>query len=101
MSAEFLSDVCPDEREISTALPVDMLPADDSHWSAFELVELLLKDPQKADALNREEKRQALLIPRWLAISLASYLLFSIAMMVILNTAPAEAYPQRLLPVPA
>jgi hypothetical protein len=100
MSAEILSDVCVDQhRGLLPDVPISA-PAT-SQWSAFQLVELLLKDPQRADALNREERGQSLLIPRWLAISLVSYLLFSIAMVVILNTAPAEAYPQRLLPVPA
>jgi hypothetical protein len=69
--------------------------------SALGLVELILKNPSRVDGLiNREPRRQPVLIPRFLAISLGSYLLFSIALAIILNTAPADAYPRHFLTVP-
>jgi hypothetical protein len=61
----------------------------------------LLKFPRRVDTLNKDESLQAQLIPRFLSIALASYALFGLAMLIILNAAPAEAYPRRLLTVPA
>ena len=55
--------------------------------STTGLVELLLKDPDRIDAINRQENVTPALIPRFLAIGLASYLLFSVAMIVILADA--------------
>ena len=80
--------------------PLDGAPSEGTDRSTLGLVELILKSPNRADALSREENRQVVLIPRYLAIALASYLLFSIAMLIILNAASADAYPHRLLPVP-
>jgi hypothetical protein len=68
--------------------------------SALGLVELLLKDPARVDALNREGPRQAELLPRFLGIALAGYVLYSLAMILILNTAPDAALPRHFLPVP-
>ena len=64
------------------------------------LVELLLKDPERLDVLNRREERQAELMPRFLAIALASFTLFAVSLVLILHFAPEAAYPQHLLPVP-
>jgi hypothetical protein len=109
MTTKMLSKPYLDEN-IPLAIPAedgqDDLPADEpavqpNLSSTLGLVELLLKYPSRADALNREEHRQAFLIPRFLGIALASYVLFCIAMIVILNAAPTEAYPKRLLPVPS
>jgi len=87
--------------DVAVALPADdPLPVADEH-SALGLVELLLKDAQRADALGRDERRQAELLPRFLGIALSAYALYSAAMIVILNTAPAGAYPRHLLAVPA
>src|SRR5207248_6990150 len=72
-----------------------------SERSTIGLVELLLKDPQRLDAINREGGRQAESIPRFLGIALAGYTLFAVALLLILNAAPAESYPRRLLEVPA
>jgi hypothetical protein len=70
--------------------------------SAVGLVELLLKDPERVDALiNRAPERQPVLIPRFLGIALCSYLLFSIALAIILDTATLDAYPKHYLPVPS
>jgi hypothetical protein len=67
--------------------------------STLLLVEWILKDPDRVDALNREEHRQAELMPRFLGIALAGYTLFSIALILLLNTADSAAYPRRFLPV--
>lgn len=69
--------------------------------SALGLVELVLKQPDRLDALNRMERRQAETIPRFVGIALAGYTVFGVAMLIILNAAPAAAYPHRVLPVPA
>lgn len=87
--------------EAALVLPVEEPVVVTNERSALGLVELLLKDPNRLDALGREEKGQAELIPRFLGIALASYTVFSIALLVILNAAPAGAYPHRLLAVPA
>ncbi len=89
--------------------PLSVLPAgpseettlvEASEHSTLGLIELLLKNPDRADALNREEQHQAALIPRFLGIALASYLLFAVAMLIILNTARESAYPRDPLPLP-
>ena len=60
--------------EAVAAEPADALPAVENEHSTLGLVELLLKNPQRADTLNREERRQAELIPRewqgWLLVPL-------------------------------
>jgi hypothetical protein len=68
--------------------------------STLQLVELILQEPGRVDALNREENRQAELMPRFLGIALLSYSLFAVAMIVLLNAAPPAAYPHRLLQAP-
>src|SRR5439155_24563992 len=69
--------------------------------SLLGLVEVLLKEPRQLDDLNREESRQAELMPRFLAISLASFTLFGVALALILHFVPAAAYPHSVVPVPA
>ena len=83
-----------------TVEPVEKSVTETRADSSLGLVELLLKDPERVDTLNREEHRAPVLIPRFLGIGLASYLLFSLALVLILNTVPADAYPHRLLPIP-
>src|SRR6266511_681003 len=68
--------------------------------SLLGLVEVLLKEPQQLDDLNRDEARQAELMPRFLAISLASFALFGVALALILHFVPAGAYPHSVVPVP-
>lgn len=69
--------------------------------STFGLVELLLKQPARVDRLNRDEARQPELIPRFLGVGLASYLAFGVLMVLILNFAPAAAWPHSLvIPMP-
>src|SRR5437016_8823503 len=64
----------------------------DEH-SVLGLAELLLKDRAQVDRLTRDDSRQPELIPRFLVIALASFTLFSVAMIVLLNAAPAAARP--------
>src|SRR5262247_3087543 len=80
--------------ELTAAAPA---PGD---LSLLGLVEVLLKDPQRLDDLNRDEARQAEVMPRFLAISLASFALFGVALSLILHFTPPTAYPHRLLPIP-
>jgi hypothetical protein len=64
------------------------------------IVEMLLKDPRRLDTLNREDPRQGELLPRFLAISLASFTLFGVSLALILHFVPDAAYPHRVLAVP-
>jgi hypothetical protein len=63
--------------------------ADSDHESSegktTELVELMLKDQRRLDALIREESRAPDLIPRMLAIALVGFTIFGIAATLILN----------------
>jgi hypothetical protein len=68
--------------------------------SLLGLVEMLLKEPRRLDDLNRDESRQAELLPRLLAVALASFALFGVALVLIVHFTPAEAYPHSPLPVP-
>jgi hypothetical protein len=88
-------------ESIPVVVPVNRpAPVQADERSALGLVELLLKDPGRVDALNREGPRQGELLPRFLAIALASYALYGLAMTLILSAAPAAALPRHLLPVP-
>jgi hypothetical protein len=87
--------------EIPEVVPVSDTRVEVDERSTFGLVELLLKDPERVDDLNRDEARQPEMIPRFLAIALASFALFSLAMIVLLNTAPKAALPRSILPVPS
>src|SRR5947209_17248770 len=64
--------------------------------SVLGLAELLLKDPGRLDRLARDEARQPLLIPSFLAVGLASFSLFALALVLTLNAAPAGALPGPL-----
>src|SRR5436853_525654 len=109
LNANLIQDTC-DEAAVITAVavqapdppnpPPEASPIAADETTALGLVELLLKDPVRVDRLGRDETRQSLFIPRFLVIALTSYLLFTIAMVVILNAAPPTAYPHRLLPIP-
>ena len=65
--------------------PPDGAPVAADEATTLGLVELLLKDPVRVDRLGQDETRQGLFIPRFLAIALTSYLLFTVAMVVILS----------------
>jgi len=64
--------------------------------SVLGLTELLLKDSARLDKLAREESRQPLLIPSFLAVGLASFSLFALALVLTLNAAPPAAVPHLL-----
>jgi hypothetical protein len=85
------------EEDIPCALPAeDPLVEADEH-SLFGMVELLLKDPRRLDRLGRDEARQPEMIPRYLAVALSSFTIFGIVMVLLLNAAPAAAYPKSFL----
>ena len=82
-----------------------VLPADepepqvevaDNERSVLGLTELLLKNPDRLDRLTRDENRQPLLIPSFLAVGLASFSLFALALVLTLNAAPLAALPEPL-----
>src|SRR5262252_3219123 len=77
---------------VPDVIPVpDDEPTDDR--SVLGLTELLLKDPDRLDRLARDDGRQPRLIPSFLAVGLASFSLFALALVLTLNAAPAEALP--------
>src|SRR5438552_1249000 len=92
-----LADLEPERRRA----PADGLPdagppaaaATPRGLSVLGLVEVLLKEPQRLDDLNRDEALQAELMPRFLAISLASFALFGVALALTLHFTPPAAYP--------
>lgn len=91
------------DNEVVDVLPVPVAidPVETDQKSALGLVELLLKSPAGVDNLiNGFPSLQPRLIPRFLAIALTSYLSFTIALSIILNTAPGQAYPKHYFPVP-
>src|SRR5438046_1011072 len=66
------------------------------------LVELLLKRPEGVDELNRQPAWQRELFPRFLLIGEVGYLAYGLLMVLLLNLAPAAAYPHSpWLPLPA
>jgi hypothetical protein len=81
--------VCDRVPEV-VAVPDDE-PGDDR--SVLGLTELLLKDPDRLDRLAREDARQPLLIPSFLAVGLASFSLFALALVLTVNAAPVAALP--------
>ncbi len=72
-------------------------PGDDGEnsddCSLVNLVELVLKNPAGLDDLARVEERQVDLIPRFLAIGLASFGIFTMSLVLILAFADASALP--------
>jgi hypothetical protein len=83
----------PPVRDAADSLArTEELAADE--YSTLGLVELLLKEPARVDHLTHDADRLAELIPRFLGVALASFTLFGVAMIVILNAAPAAAYPR-------
>jgi hypothetical protein len=76
------------------AAPVVVAAADER--SVLGLAELLLKNPSRVNSLARDESRQLLLLPSLLAIGLASFSLFALALVLTLGAAPPEALPEFL-----
>src|SRR5947207_783333 len=64
--------------------------------SVLGLAELLLKYPARVDRLTRREDLQPELIPRFLVIALASFSIFSLAMILMLDTVAAAGVPAVL-----
>jgi hypothetical protein len=58
--------------------------------SAFGLVEMMLKDRTRLHDLMRDPKQQADLIPRFLAIALLGFVVFGIAVTVVLNLSVSQ-----------
>src|SRR5260370_22399756 len=61
--------------------------------STLGVAELLLKDPARVDRMTRDEARLVELIPRFLALALASFSIYSVAMAVVLHFVPTTAMP--------
>ena len=68
--------------------------------TTLKLVELLLKDPGRLQQLNRDPRRQGELVPRFLLIAVAGYLVYSCTMVLLLNVAPAADPGPVPLPLP-
>src|SRR5262245_43415352 len=85
-----------DAEEALTVLPVPEPVVTADEHSTLGLVELLLKAPRRVDELARDEARQAELLPRYLGVVLASFSLFALALVLILNYAADEARPEFL-----
>ncbi len=82
--------------EIVDAVPVEEPPIEADERTVLGLTELLLKQPARVDLLTRDEGRQSELIPRFLAISVGSFGLFSLALVVLLNSVGHAALPAFL-----
>ena len=65
-------------------------PSPASSGRTTELVELMLKDRRRLDALIRDEASTAELIPRLLAIALLGFTIFGIAATLIINLGGAQ-----------
>jgi hypothetical protein len=78
------------EYSSAEASPYDRATAD---VSILGLIELLLKEPADVDRLNRSAANQRELFPRFLMVALSGYLVYSCIMVLMLNLAPADAYP--------
>jgi hypothetical protein len=75
-------------------------PAPASDLSLLGLVEMLLKEPDRLDVINRDESRQAEMLPRFLAVALTGFTLFGVALALILHFVPAVAWPKSVVPIP-
>ena len=64
------------------------------------LVEILLKQPRRADLFSLLGSSLLDVVPRLLGIALASYAVFGLTLALLLNFAPAEAMPHRWFPIP-
>jgi hypothetical protein len=77
-------------------LPMETPGSQTDTASALGLAELLLKDRGQVEDLLRDEHRQVELIPRFLAIALASFSTYAWAMVLLLFAAPEESIPSVL-----
>ncbi len=79
-----------EEIEIVAPPPVEELeadPGDVKRASLLQLVEMILKSPRRLDRRIRRTDLQPALIPRFLAISLASFALFGVALAIVFSSA--------------
>lgn len=83
-------------EDIVNVEPADEPDIEADEHSTLGLIELLLKSPLRVDRLARDEARQAELIPRFLAIVLLGFSVFSLALVLLLNQADARALPEFL-----
>jgi hypothetical protein len=84
------------EEDIADALPAGELPPGVQEGSLLGMIELLLKHPARVDQLARDEVRQAEVLPRFLAIVLASFSVFALALVLLLEHADRAALPELL-----
>jgi hypothetical protein len=90
-----------DYADLPEALPANApMPEFTGPITVLGLIEALLKQPRRLDHLCRDETRQTELLPRFLGIALVSYTIFTLSMLLILNSVPDEAYPRQPLPIP-
>jgi len=68
----------------------------DAGQTVFRLVEMLLKGPERLNALLRERRQAADMISRFLAVSLVSIGIFGAALGILLRLAPIDALPAFL-----
>ncbi len=68
-------------------VPIDDRPIDAQDARVCSIIELLLKDRPRLHELIRQRPFQSLLVGRLLAISLASFVLFGLAMSLVLTVA--------------
>ncbi len=71
-------------------LPCDAIGFEKAQHSTLGLVELFLKDRPRVDQLIRETTRQAELVPRLLAIVLAGFSIYGVAVSTILSVARTD-----------
>lgn len=69
--------------------------------STLGLVELILKNPQKADLLALLPRSLGEVVPRLLSIAVMSYLFFGATFVLLLHLAPVGAQPHRWFAFPA
>jgi hypothetical protein len=88
-----------DQAVVADEVAVERVPNDglDTAPTAVGLAELLLKNPERVDQLNRKAVHQRELFSRLLLIAEVGYLSFAFMMVLILNLAPAAAYPHSLM----
>jgi hypothetical protein len=90
-----LQDAVPMADE-APAGPEEMRDLEAKGQTTMGLVELLLKQPEGVDILNRRPAWQRDLFPRFLLIAESSFLVYALIMVLLLNLAPAAAFPQGI-----
>ena len=82
------------EQEIPEAVEIPTIPVNER--SILGLAELLLKAPAQLDAWTRDPARQGELIPRLLALALASIAAFTVVLLALLLSSDTAAVPSIL-----